>query len=117
MEAARKSSASLNYDTTLVEIPYPQGKILKNIKTIQPIIEADKIINVPKIKTHVMTIYTGAVKNLFGIVPGNYKAQYHLKFGDIRDFSDMLIDLCQFAKPVLTVMDAVIGMEGYGPSN
>jgi uncharacterized protein (DUF362 family) len=116
-EVAQKTGACLNYDTNLVEISYPQGNILKNIKTIKPIIEADKIINVPKIKTHVMTIYTGAVKNLFGIIPGNYKAQYHLKFGDIRDFSNMLIDLFQFAKPVLTVMDAIIGMEGFGPSN
>lgn len=116
-EAARRSGASLNYDTTEVQVPFPQGKVINTITTIKPFIKVDKIINIPKIKTHMMTIYTGAVKNFFGMVPGSYKAQYHLKYADIRDFSDMLIDHCLFAKPVLTVMDAVIGMEGYGPSD
>jgi uncharacterized protein (DUF362 family) len=116
-EVSRKSGASLNYDTTEVKLPFSQGKVMKNIITIKPFVEVDKIINIPKIKSHMMTIYTGAVKNFFGIVPGSYKAQYHLKYADIRDFSDMLIDHCLFAKPVLTVMDAIMGMEGYGPSD
>jgi Fe-S-cluster-containing hydrogenase component 2 len=82
----------------------------------EPVLEVDKIINIPKIKTHMMTVYSGAVKNLFGIIPGSYKAEYHLRFEDTMVFADLLIDICSFAKPVLTVMDAVIGMEGYGPT-
>lgn len=116
-EAAEKSGSELNYNTEMFDIPYPEGKLMKTIKTIKPVLEVDKIINVPKIKTHMMTVYSGAVKNLFGIIPGSYKAEYHLRFEDSLDFADVLIDLCQFAKPVLTVMDAVIGMEGYGPTN
>lgn len=115
-EAAEKSGASLNYDTEMIDVPYHQGKIMKIIKTIRPVIEADKIINIPKIKTHMMTVYSGAVKNMFGIIPGSYKAEYHLRFEDTGDFSDLLIDICGFSKPVLTVMDAVLGMEGYGPT-
>ena len=64
-----------------------------------------------------MTVYSGAVKNLFGIIPGSYKAEYHLRFEDTEEFADLLIDLCLFAAPCLTVMDAIIGMEGDGPTN
>lgn len=116
-EAAEKSGAELNYNTEMIDVQYPQGKIMKSIKTIRPVLEVDKIISLPKIKTHAMTVYSGAVKNLFGIIPGSYKAEYHLRFEDTDDFADLLIDICEFAKPVLTVMDAVIGMEGYGPTN
>ncbi len=115
-EAADKSGAELNYNTEMIDIPYADGKIMKTIKTIKPVLEVDKIINIPKIKTHMMTVYSGAVKNLFGIIPGSYKAEYHLRFEDINVFADLLIDICSFAKPLLTVMDAIIGMEGYGPT-
>lgn len=116
-EAAEKSGAELNYNTEVVDVPYPEGKIMKSIKTIKPVLEADKVINLPKIKTHMMTVYSGAVKNMFGIIPGSYKAEYHLRFDDTGDFADLLIDICSFSKPALTIMDAVIGMEGYGPTN
>lgn len=116
-DAAQKSGAELNYNTDMIDISYPEGKVIKTIKTIRPVVEVDKIINIPKIKTHMMTVYSGAVKNLFGIVPGSYKPEYHLRFEDTGDFANLLIDLCLFANPVLTVMDAVIGMEGYGPTN
>lgn len=116
-QAAEESGAELNYNTDVVDVPYPEGRIMKSIKTIKPVLEVDKIISIPKIKTHMMTVYSGAVKNLFGIIPGSYKAEYHLRFDDTNDFADLLIDICSFAKPVLTVMDAVIGMEGYGPTN
>ncbi|MCX7710903.1 MAG: DUF362 domain-containing protein [Clostridia bacterium] len=116
-DAAEKSGAELSYNTDMIDVSYPEGKIMKNIKTIRPVLEVDKIINIPKIKTHMMTVYSGAVKNLFGIIPGSFKAEYHLRFEDTGDFADLLIDICMFAKPVLTVMDAVIGMEGYGPTN
>jgi uncharacterized protein (DUF362 family) len=116
-EAAEKSGATLNYNTDMLDVSNPNGKIIKSIKAIRPVIEADKIISIPKIKTHMMTVYSGAVKNLFGIIPGSYKPEYHLRFDDAEDFADLLLDICSFAKPTLTVMDAVIGMEGYGPTN
>jgi uncharacterized protein (DUF362 family)/Pyruvate/2-oxoacid:ferredoxin oxidoreductase delta subunit len=116
-EAARESGAELNWDTKVVEVPYPEGRRIKLVKTIRPVREVDKIISVSKLKTHGMTVYSGAVKNLFGIVPGRYKGEYHLRFEDVDDFADLLVDLCLFAKPVLSVMDAVVGMEGYGPTS
>jgi uncharacterized protein (DUF362 family) len=116
-EAADISGAELNFNTDVMDVPYPEGRVIKNVKTIKPLLEADKVINIPKIKTHMMTVYSGAVKNLFGIVPGSYKPEYHLRFEDTSVFADLLVDLCLFARPVLTVMDAVVGMEGYGPTN
>ncbi|MDP4145243.1 MAG: DUF362 domain-containing protein [Bacillota bacterium] len=116
-DAAEKSGAELNYNTDIVDVTYPEGKITKSIKTIKPVIEVDKIISIPKIKTHMMTVYSGAVKNMFGIIPGRFKAECHLRFDNTADFSDFLIDIYNFSKPVLTIMDAVIGMEGYGPTN
>lgn len=116
-DAATKSGAELNFNTEVIDVPYPSGKIMKSIKTIKPVLEVDKIISIPKIKTHMMTVYSGAVKNMFGIIPGSYKAEYHLRFDDTSDFADLLIDICSFSKPVLTIMDAIIGMEGYGPTN
>ncbi len=116
-EAARLSGAELNYDTEAVDVSYPEGRVIKLVKTIKPVLDADVVINIPRLKTHMMTVYSGAVKNLFGIIPGSYKAEYHLRFEDTEEFADLLIDLCRFAKPALTVMDAIIGMEGYGPTN
>ena len=116
-QAAEQSGAALNYDTEAIDVAYPQGTKIKSIKTIKAVLDADKIINIPKVKTHMMAVYSGAVKNLFGIIPGSYKTEYHFRFEDIADFADVLVDICQFAEPALTVMDAVVGMEGYGPTN
>lgn len=80
--------------------------------------EADAIINVPKFKTHGMTVFTGAVKNLFGCVPGKRKVQAHFNSGvNHEHFARMLVELCFFLKPRLSIMDAVVGMEGNGPGS
>ncbi len=82
------------------------------------VVDADAIINLPKLKTHGMTILTGAVKNLFGCVPGKRKVQWHFNTGvDHDSFMRMLVELTGLLKPRLTVMDAVIGMEGNGPGS
>jgi len=80
--------------------------------------EADAIINLPKLKTHGMTTLTGAVKNLFGCVPGKRKVQWHFNTGVNHDlFTRMLVELCALLAPRLTIMDAVVGMEGNGPGS
>ena len=80
--------------------------------------EADAIINLPKLKTHGMTTLTGAVKNLFGCVPGKRKVQWHFNTGVNHElFANMLNELCALLKPRLTIMDAIIGMEGNGPGS
>jgi len=80
--------------------------------------EADAIINLPKLKTHGMTILTGAVKNLFGCVPGKRKVQWHFNTGVNHElFMTMLVELSVLLKPRLTIMDAIVGMEGNGPGS
>jgi len=80
--------------------------------------ESDAIINLPKLKTHGMTTLTGAVKNLFGCVPGKRKVQWHFNTGvDHASFALLLVELARVLKPRLTIMDAVVGMEGNGPGS
>lgn len=116
IEAAQRSNSNLNYNTDTVDVFVPDAKIAKKITIASVVSEADAIISLPKLKTHGMCLFTGAVKNMFGIIPGMTKMEYHFRMNRIDDFSDMLIDVCSYANPVLSVMDAVIGMEGDGPS-
>ena len=77
---------------------------------------ADAVISCSKLKTHGMTLMTGCVKNLFGCVPGTTKVEYHARFNQLNRFSDMLVDIERCVRPVISVLDAVDGMEGEGPS-
>jgi uncharacterized protein (DUF362 family)/Pyruvate/2-oxoacid:ferredoxin oxidoreductase delta subunit len=80
--------------------------------------EADAIINLPKLKTHGMTMLTGAVKNLFGCVPGKRKVQWHFNTGVNHDlFMRMLVEVYGLLKPQLSIMDGIVGMEGNGPGS
>ena len=114
--AAAESGAELNKDIGGYSAFYPEGLMLKSMELCRYIQDADAIINVAKLKTHMMMGYTGAVKNLFGVIPGKTKADYHYRINQIDRFADMLVDLQLFVKPVLHIIDAVWGMEGEGPS-
>jgi uncharacterized protein (DUF362 family)/Pyruvate/2-oxoacid:ferredoxin oxidoreductase delta subunit len=81
----------------------------------RPLYEADLVINLPKIKTHNLTLYTGAVKNLFGAIPGTRKRELHLRAPGMPDFSGVLADVLELVKTGLTIIDGVIGLEGEGP--
>jgi uncharacterized protein (DUF362 family)/Pyruvate/2-oxoacid:ferredoxin oxidoreductase delta subunit len=81
-------------------------------------VEADAIINLPKLKTHGMMVMTGAVKNMFGCIPGKKKVQWHFNAGiDHDSFARMLVELSALLKPRLTIIDAITAMEGNGPSS
>lgn len=77
--------------------------------------DCDYLVNVPKFKTHNFTVLSGAIKNLFGLVSGTYKAELHKKFFDINKFAKILVDVFQEARPSLTVVDGIVAMEGDGP--
>lgn len=79
--------------------------------------EADVVITLPKLKTHAMMFYTGAVKNQFGCVPGSQKAAWHTKLPDSINFSKMLLDLNSVVKTSFAILDGIIAMEGNGPRN
>lgn len=115
-EVARDTGAELNYDCDALEVPLPAGGLVKRLDLMRAATTVDAIINLPKLKTHGLVRYTGAVKNLFGLVPGRIKLGYHTKLQDAERFSEMLLDLALWAQPVLTIVDAVVAMEGEGPS-
>ena len=93
-----------------------QSRLVGKVVISKVVLDADLLINVPKFKTHVQTRITGAVKNMFGILVGAEKARVHLSVPRPRDFSEALVDIYQIRVPDLTILDAVVGMEGNGPS-
>ena len=116
-DMAEEEDIKLNYNVDSKKVEYSEGNINKSFQLVSYLEDADLIINLPKLKTHGLTMYTGGVKNLFGCIPGVLKAEYHLRIQSVYDFSRMLNDLAGLVKPDLTIMDAVVGMEGEGPSN
>ncbi|MCU0848511.1 MAG: DUF362 domain-containing protein [Spirochaetes bacterium] len=79
------------------------------------VFESDAIIGLPKLKTHMALRFSGAVKNIFGVLPGGYKQKVHMMTDGDLSLSDVFIDLWNILKPVMSVMDAVVGLDG-GPS-
>lgn len=106
----------MNMDFSAQTVATKQGFKNHSFHLITPIVEADYIINICKLKTHAMTGYSGGIKNLFGTIPGLEKPQMHYRWPDIEDFSNMLLELAQTVAPQLTVIDAVDAMEGNGPT-
>jgi uncharacterized protein (DUF362 family)/NAD-dependent dihydropyrimidine dehydrogenase PreA subunit len=100
-----------------VDTPNPDGKLEKRFRIAQGLGAADGVINLPKFKTHGVTRLTGAVKNLFGCLPGVQKSGFHTRLQDEFRFGQMLVDLAELISPRLHIMDGVIGMEGNGPRN
>ncbi len=116
-KVAEELGATLNYCTDCSERSQPEGVLMKRFTLIKPVLEADVIINLPKLKTHLLTGMTAGVKNMFGSIPGFEKASYHSRMTARTDFGEMLVDLERTVRPHLTILDAVIGMEGNGPMN
>lgn len=115
-DIAKHYGVKLNDDFKSFERENPDGLRVHSFTLITPVQDADYIIDVAKLKTHAMTGLSGAVKNLFGTVPGLLKPEFHLRFPDKKDFCNMLIDLCETVKPDLCIVDAIVSMEGDGPS-
>lgn len=116
-EAALQTGAILNYDTSFSNVKLKDAKTLDKIDVINAVLNAHMIINVAKLKTHVMMTYTGAVKNLYGVIPGLTKASYHMKLQQPENFSNHLIDICEFVKPNFSIIDGIHAMEGDGPNS
>lgn len=113
--AAQEAGIEINLDTTYQPVSFPEGKLIKRFEVITPVLDADGVFNLCKLKTHVFMSMTGAVKNSFGVIPGLTKPGYHAKLHDKGHFADMLLDLAEYVSPRISIMDAVVGMEGEGP--
>ncbi|MEQ8174990.1 MAG: DUF362 domain-containing protein, partial [Syntrophomonadaceae bacterium] len=92
------------------------GGYVEKMHLARPMFEADLVINLPKLKTHSAGIYTGAVKNLFGCVPGLKKAAYHRMAPDSKELGYIIADIHQALKVHLHIMDGITAMQGEGPT-
>lgn len=88
----------------------------ENYEYSKDILEADYLILIPKLKTHVLTNYTGSVKLMYGSIAKHQRKEFH-RYEDIKDFSKILVDIFSIKLPILTVMDGIISMDGMGPSH
>jgi len=100
------------------EVKVPPHFRFKRIEVAKAALEADGIINLPKLKTHSQMTLTLSVKNLFGCIPRRRKAQWHFQAGLNRErFAEMLLEIYLVMKPRLSILDGILGMEGDGPGS
>ena len=95
-------------------VPYTRGKSLPFAGILD---EVDMLFSLPKLKTHQLMYSTGAVKNLFGLVPGLHKSPCHVLFPTRELFASLIVGILSLAKPTFSIMDGIICMEGPGPAN
>ena len=116
MYEVEKAGAVLNGDFSQNTAEYPEAAVARSFQYTAWLDSCDCIIDFCKLKTHGMMGMTAAAKNMFGVIPGTLKPEYHCKYPDPRDFARMLVDLDEYFKPALSIVDGVIGMEGNGPT-
>ena len=116
LNVSNEVGIELNYDTTTKKVLIPQGEVLKKTTLCNFILQADKVIALPKLKTHSYMIMTLATKIMYGAVPGLTKAKYHSLYIRRPSFANMLLDILTVTKPDLIIMDGIIGMQGNGPA-
>ena len=118
MAACEAAGAELNRDLGVVDTHFPEARVLKSFTYTSWLDACDAVIDFCKLKSHGMMGMSAAAKNLFGVIPGTMKPEYHFRFPDMGDFARMLVDINDyFAEKVkLCLVDAVEGMEGNGPT-
>jgi uncharacterized protein (DUF362 family)/NAD-dependent dihydropyrimidine dehydrogenase PreA subunit len=93
------------------------GGVLNEVYISRVPLESDVVINLPKLKTHSLTLFTGGVKNMYGCIPTGLRRRFHGEFLRVEDFCRMLVDVYSLVQPHLTIMDGIMAMEGEGPGN
>jgi len=116
-EVVLKHNAEWIDFTTPTLVEYKEGIKQKQFFPAEIVCECDIIITIPKLKTHEMMYYTGAMKNLFGVIPGLNKSRFHFNYPEKDDFASMIVDLNGALKPSYAIMDAIVAMEGPGPGS
>lgn len=116
-DVAKKYNITLGDFDKGKNISFQEGNYAKEFNIVNAVFECDGIISLPKMKAHQLTRITGAVKNQFGCICGFNKALYHVKIPNGENFCKALVDLNNYLKPRLFIMDGIIAMEGNGPSS
>ncbi|MCD1293406.1 hypothetical protein CUJ83_00135 [Methanocella sp. CWC-04] len=108
----------VNFDEEKLDVVSDKSRVFKKLTVAKIVTDVDAVICLPKLKTHQFIYYTGAVKLLYGYVPGMLKTEYHLHTGkDVNVFADLLLDIYESFTPQINIMDAIVGMEGPGPQS
>jgi len=116
-EAAKRCGAEwIDFTRGTIDLKCPEGKIQKSFTVSKVLQSVDLVISLPKLKNHQLMYYTGAMKNLFGLVPSIKKSAFHVRYPSRESFASMIVDLNVAVKPAYAFMDAVVAMEGPGPS-
>jgi uncharacterized protein (DUF362 family)/Pyruvate/2-oxoacid:ferredoxin oxidoreductase delta subunit len=92
-------------------------RFLNKVYFSKAILDADVVINLPKLKTHSLTVITGGVKNMYGAIPSGLRTKFHAEYPDSEDFAHVLSDVFSVRIPELTIMDGIVVMEGEGPAS
>lgn len=114
-EKSGMKSMSREEDIELVK--FSNSRFVGGIPISRHIFDSDLVISIPKLKTHCITVLTAAIKNMYGAVTGLYKAECHSRSPKEEDFAKVVAKVYSIARPGLTVVDAVVAMEGDGPSS
>lgn len=114
-EVAERHGVEFEEFTDGRQVSFPDGGLIKQFVIAGPVLDADGVVSLSKLKTHGLTRITGAVKNQFGCIPGVLKGEFHARMPDVDRFSQMLVDLTAAVRPRLFIMDGVLAMEGNGP--
>ncbi|MCL0065344.1 DUF362 domain-containing protein [Dehalococcoidia bacterium] len=115
-EVSKVTGAPLiSLDREILEVEVADGVIYRKLHLSRSVLEVDALITVPKLKTHSLTLLTGAVKNLVGVIPGGGKIELHRRCPRPDDLGEAVVDILSAVRPKLALMDAVVGMEGNGP--
>ncbi len=116
MRLCEETGAELNHDFSHRTAEYPEAVTVKSFEFCSWLDDCDEIISFCKLKSHGLMGMTAAVKNLYGVIPGTVKSEYHFRWPDPMAFANMLVDLNEFVRPRLCLCDAVETMEGNGPT-
>ena len=116
MKLCEEAGAELNQDFSHSTVSFPEAVTVKEFLFSDWLGKCDAVINFSKLKSHGLMGMTAAVKNLYGIIPGTVKSEYHFRYPDPTAFSHMLVDLNEYMRPRLCLCDGVDIMEGNGPT-
>ena len=116
MAAVEEAGGEMNRDFSHREAEFPEAVTVKRFEYTSWLADCDAVIGFCKLKSHGLMGMTGSVKNLYGVVPGTVKSEYHFRYPDPMAFANIMVDLNEYVKPALYLCDAVEIMEGNGPT-
>ena len=99
------------------EFDGPDNTLARRLVLTRALLDIDVLITLPKLKTHGQMTLTAALKNQYGLIPGQLKTQWHFRLEHPEWMAALILDINRIARPALAILDAVTAMEGQGPTS